>query len=393
MVKKSSVQRFLILILFSFCFISCSKKKTVENFNRTPLNEMIFQLVRHSVSGKCSIKNADILFYPEEMNRFLLRKCFTKEGIRLRIENDFPDYAGVIEVSGLYFSELDSGSWVEDAVLLAEEERIADEINELDNMFTTLSFEEENRAEEIEKLLTDVIEEKIYTDKDSRLSLLEYGSEILIPVITDKYKIIIKGDEKEISRYFYDDFYRLVKKELWSIEEDDIELKDSEEYEFSTEERKPASKIVELNDTRERTQYDGKGNLIKSEKYFVYEGKEYLIYVFDCEYDKDNRIVMEEKQESVYDETYSKVLESFNKKYVYVYHDDYEEDIPADFEYYEDDVLKMVNRYSNKNGTYTSQIFFDQILSVQTYYENNKKVKDVYLMNNIVKRVKNYEQK
>lgn len=354
---------------------------------------MIFQLAQYSVSGECSLENAENLFYPEEMNRFILRKGFTSEGIRMKIENDFPDFAGEFELSGLYFPEFDSGYWVEDTVLRAEEERIGEEINELDDMFTALSFEEENRAEEIEKLLTDAIEEKTYTDKYSKLSLLEYGTEILIPVVTDEYKIIIKGDEKEITRYFYDEYYRLVKKELWSISEENIELTDSEEYEFSTEERKPASKIVELNDTRERTQYDGKGNLIKSEKYFVYNDKEYLISVFKCEYDEDNRIIMEEKQESVYDESYSKIIESFNKKYVYIYHDDFEEDIPADFEYYEDKVLKMVNRYSNDNGTYTSQIFFDDNLSVQTYYENNKKVKDVYLMNNVVKRVRNYEQK
>lgn len=384
---------FLTLVFFSLLFTACAKKKSVEEFKLTPLNDFIFDLTRYAVSGECEIDNPENFFLPETLKMVLTSHFFENQTSYIRIEKDFPQYRGLIEASGLYVSANDAGEWVDDSVLQAEEERIALELNDLDNLFSNLSLEEENRSEEIEKLLNDSIEQKIYSNKANGLAMLEYGTEFLIPHESSEYKILIKGDDKEITRYFYDSFYRLVKKELWEYKDGAVVLKDSEEFEFETEERKPSTRVLEENDIRERTQYDGKGNLVKSERYFIKDGKEYLIYRFTCEYDDDNQIKQEEKTDITYDDEYRKVIDSFTKKYIYSYHEDFDEDIPADFEYYEDSVLKMINKYSAEKGTYSSQIFFDQSLSVRTYYVGNKKTKDVYIMDGIIKRVKEYEQK
>ena len=68
------------------------------------------------------------------------------------------------------------------------------------------------------------------------------------------------------------------------------------------------------------------------------------------------------------------------------------EDFPPDFEYFENDVLKMKNKYSSQKGSYTSQIFFEDDFSVKTYYIEEKKVKEIYYSGESVLRVKNYDK-
>ena len=81
---------------------------------------------------------------------------------------------------------------------------------------------------------------------------------------------------------------------------------------------------------------------------------------------------------------------SFAKKYTYSYNGD---EIPPDFLYYENGVLKMQNKYSTTKGTYTSRIYFDDDFSVKTYYENELRVKDTYYSGNKILREKLYEER
>ena len=52
----------------------------------------------------------------------------------------------------------------------------------------------------------------------------------------------------------------------------------------------------------------------------------------------------------------------------------------------------MHNKYSTEKGNFTSRIFFDEGLSVKSYYENNIRVRDVYYRNNSIIREKVYEE-
>ena len=105
-------------------------------------------------------------------------------------------------------------------------------------------------------------------------------------------------------------------------------------------------------------------------------------------YDDDLNIIENESTEYYYIEDFLLLTDSFSKKYVYTKNPD---DIPPDFEYFEDDVLKMKNKYSIEKGNYTSQVFFDDDFNVKTYYENDIKVKEVYSLGENILRVKNYD--
>ena len=106
-------------------------------------------------------------------------------------------------------------------------------------------------------------------------------------------------------------------------------------------------------------------------------------------YDETGFCFTDERIEHVYkDNEFKKPDYSFNKKYVYSFNSD---DIPPDFEYFENGILKMKNKYSVDKGSYTSQVFFDNNFSVKAYYENEVRVRDVYYNGNTALKEKVYE--
>ena len=127
----------------------------------------------------------------------------------------------------------------------------------------------------------------------------------------------------------------------------------------------------------------------KVKVYQIIDKKRNLIQKNDLKYDKDGNIIQNEKTEYFYNQNFSVLTEQFSRKYVYKINED---DFPPDFEYFENDVLKMRNKYSSQKGNYTSQVFFEDDFSVKTYYIEEKKVKEVYYSGESVLRVKNYDK-
>jgi hypothetical protein len=64
--------------------------------------------------------------------------------------------------------------------------------------------------------------------------------------------------------------------------------------------------------------------------------------------------------------------------------------LPADYEYFENDILKIKAVYSETKGNYTQEIFFDN-MSVKSFYEDNLLKKDIYYIDGVEKRVVDYE--
>ena len=52
----------------------------------------------------------------------------------------------------------------------------------------------------------------------------------------------------------------------------------------------------------------------------------------------------------------------------------------------------MHNKYSSEKGSYVSWIYFDDSLSVKTYYEDDVRVMDEYYNNGSLFRTKVYEK-
>ena len=107
----------------------------------------------------------------------------------------------------------------------------------------------------------------------------------------------------------------------------------------------------------------------------------------------DNSFIKEIKIQYTYDEEYKNITDKFTKMTKFSPNGKSADGdvLPSDFEYYEDNVLKMKNKYSKVKGTYVSQVFFDDGYSVKSYFEKEKRIKDVYTINGEIKRVKNYE--
>ena len=62
------------------------------------------------------------------------------------------------------------------------------------------------------------------------------------------------------------------------------------------------------------------------------------------------------------------------------------QEIPPDVKYFENDILKSYERYSAVSGTYTQHYYFDNGISIKTWYVDNKKVREIIYQDDKVMR-------
>ena len=283
----------------------------------------------------------------------------------------------------------DNSEYDED--FFAEEERLGTEV--LDFLENEANFSspiiEETQVESVEKRLLDAY---------NRLKVMEFESEIFIPskgINADSASVLVHYSKKAAVRLFYDDLYRLTKKEYWKMESvESAELSGTEKYSYEGESKKPYEKIIESDNAIFVSKLNENGLVIRTEKYdsagalSTKEGSLSMskgpVQTTVWTYDDKKRITSEAVTEGklvkkqVFD--YSKIKESGENA----------EELPPDYEYYENGVLVTKTEYIKK-GFYSTTIWFDSINSVRTDYENYVKVRDVYYANGVERRVKNYE--
>ena len=286
----------------------------------------------------------------------------------------------------------DNSEYDED--FFAEEERLGTEV--LDFLENEANFSspiiEETQVESVEKRLLDAY---------NRLKVMEFESEIFIPskgINADSASVLVHYSKKAAVRLFYDDLYRLTKKEYWKMESvESAELSGTEKYSYEGESKKPYEKIIESDNAIFVSKLNENGLVIRTEKYASEAGSLNSVYPERVEgkgpiqttvwtYDDKNRITSETVTEG-----------KLVKKQVFAYKnqisdatDESSEELPPDYEYYENGVLVTKTEYLKK-GYYSTSIWFDSTNSVRTDYENYVKVRDVYFTNGVEKRVKNYE--
>ena len=119
-----------------------------------------------------------------------------------------------------------------------------------------------------------------------------------------------------------------------------------------------AEKSITTKDSIENLTYSRAAKILTSEKYAVLEKSNQKLSSRKFSYNKEDQLISDELTEYFYkDKEYQEFDYSFTKKYDYTFN---EGDIPPDFKYYENGVLKMLNKYSVIKGTYVSEIFFDK---------------------------------
>lgn len=327
----------------------------------------------------------------------------------------------------LYNPALDDATWVESVFARIEEERIAEELRVMEESLeeyqiddgselikadeeeeTTMNSESESSEvsemsdetndsqteetlSEIEKFFSEEKEEVTKTGKNDLLSFYEFDNEIFTSQDSEGNHILVHSKKEKVNRFFYDDKYKLIKKEVWNIPSAfKAALEKTETYKYFENSKVVSEKDITGPYTVENVKYNNDGKTLSAEKYAVFEEKEHITEKRLFSYDDDGNLLSDELKEYFYKaDDYKDLDYSFTKKYLYSYND---EGIPPDFKYFENGILKMHNKYSTEKGNFTSRIFFDEGLSVKSYYENYIRVRDVYYRNNSIIREKVYEE-
>ena len=323
------------------------------------------------------------------------------------LENDFDFYSPAC----------DNGEWVEELLARLEEERIADELSSMESSLSEYQNEEMPEAEksgeetessestesteseessepqlsEVEKFFNQEKADTIIHDKNNKLKFYEFENEIFEPQYQNGNLINIHANGNYIDRYFYNDNYQLVKKENWNIPSvQGAKLEKTEKYEYYPDSNVISKKTITTLESQENLTYSETSKILTSEKYAIAEEKNQITSKRKFSYDGEDRLISDSLTEYFYkDKEYKELDYSFTKKYDYAYN---EGEIPPDFKYYENGVLKMLNKYSSEKGKYVSEIFFDKTFSVKTYYENDVRVKDVFYNGGKVTREKLYDK-
>lgn len=410
MKKKICSKILTIFLIFSgiLSFSSCGKKvKPAELEALHQMQDVVFELVCYSLTGRCNLEKPEMYYNPPNITLLANYPVYVNgEWIRA-IEKYYPEKLTVIDCLSFYNPYDEKADWVDDLIIQVEEERIAQEITDMEDELTEGIYEPGEYEQQIEEALSEEKSEKYYVGKDSQLKIMEFDQEIFIPVHNEDSFVLIDATNGDVKRSYFDGEYRLLKKETWKANNaNDAKLMEQEDYEFNEDEFRPCKKTVRSETKVNIYTYNDSGLVLHSENYDIVERtvkkktvkEDVLIAVYDWTYNEDDKVETEICRQNFYDEDYKKIEYTFVKKHIYTYNDfgdevdeDDKDNIPPDFEYYEDDVLKMKNKYSAEMGTYTSQVFFENDYSVKTYYEKYKRVKDVYTVGKKVKRIKEYE--
>ena len=251
------------------------------------------------------------------------------------------------EFEGFYVPDFDDGNWVQQIVNETQEELAAEEIQnllEIQSIIQSPFSVNQNEVEFVEKRLS---------DSNRRLKIMEYGNEIFIPVEKQNSLVFINKSNSYLVRDFYNKDYQLTKKEIWNGEKPgDEKLLFTQEYLYGNN-NKPVFQTTK------------------------YEDKTVEI---TWQYDEKNRITYEK-------ETVIEKDKRTSKAQLYKYNQN--DEIPPDYEYYENDEVQLITKYVTKT-TYSTQIYFEDDFSVKTYYENGNKVREQYIQSGEVVREREY---
>lgn len=376
--KKSCIF-FLIYFSLVIFFSGCSKKNKSDLVNEESLkniHDYVYAYTLSALSSEFDKKYFIPVSLKTELDRYFINANCMKTGMEIL----FPDKIDLTEYSDVYDCHSDNGLWIDEMIVALEEERIGSELLEMEELIKSGAYGSNGE--------NNLIAKEVY-DYDNNLSFMEYDKEILVPQKKNGELVLIHESEGNVVRKHYDDLYRCYCEETWNIDnKGKEELLKTVETKFQGSEYIPLSKQTKDENNKILQKFNDKGLLTSEEKFAIVEDKEYKISDMKIEYVDGDKVSSSIVTEFTYsDNKYSDLLYKFVKKYLYKYNSD---DIPPNFDYYEDDKLKIKKSYESKDS-YSSQIFFEDGYSVTTFYENNKLKKEVFKTKDGEETVKDYE--
>ncbi len=341
---------------------------------------------------------------PSYFENLMFKTSFKNRTVRYLFEEAYPECTGIYDSTGFYSDSLDDGSWVDSMLVSMEEARLGEEVFSfledesnfhppiIEDIEEPVPEEQESEkgaqenSDQKEKPVPEVeTVEKRLLDSYNRLKVMEYGSELFFPMQKEKGDaVLVHYSNKAAVRLFYDELFRLTKKEHWNMDSvQNAKKKLVEKYEYADDSKNPVQKIIESDTAVFVSKLNENGLVIRTEKYEG-ERKGKPVSITTWTYDEKNRITSE---------TVSEKGRVQKQVFLYSKIDKLEENpdnIPPDYEYYENGVLRTKTEYTTK-GTYKTTIVFDSVNTVRAEYENYIKVRDVYYVNGVQKRIKSYE--
>ena len=137
--------------------------------------------------------------------------------------------------------------------------------------------------------------------------------------------------------------YRVIKKEHWSIGKLlDSKISKTELFEYYDDTLVSKSKTEITEAEKKVSVFNKNGFVEKIEEYSIFENQNYLISETNLSYDEKDRINEKTETKYIYDEEY-KMKPTVNTKR-FVYHNKENEELPADYEYFENDILKIISK-------------------------------------------------
>ena len=194
-----------------------------------------------------------------------------------------------------------------------------------------------------------------------------------------------------MTRKIYNDQLQLTKKETWDISKGFSNSKITKLEKFEYENGFTPVKNTIITDTQKTVlTFDEKGFVLNSKtfnKYAVNEKENWLLQnLTDLKYDDKGRIV--EKSGVSYEYTdLGKLNNTSSVKEEFFYKID---DGQPDYNYYENNELKLKTEYSSVDD-WISTMYFEKGFVVETYYKKGKKTMDMIYMNGVLRRKKLYE--
>ncbi|WP_027727774.1 hypothetical protein [Treponema sp. C6A8] len=236
---------------------------------------------------------------------------------------------------------------------------------------------------------------KDFKEKTSLLSFSEFENEVIQPDLVDGSRVMVYSIGNKTSRWFFDDEYRLSKIEHWEIAGfSDSKIVKQEFFKYHGREKRIYNKIIESADKGESFFYLPDNLVEKSEKYKKVNDRPYITEICRYKYDSQKRISeISTRTFSYNSEEDTKRRGVFVKTYKYKYNplNADGEEIPPDVSYYENDVLKSVEKYSQVLGSFTQQYFFNGGISVKTWFVDYNRVKEVIYQEDRVLRVHKFD--
>lgn len=382
--KKSFFFSFVLVLGFSSCYL----KKTEEKKKERTMSSYLYDLALKEYLNKKSAKETESqnLVLKNVENQLFTYTIQNGKNLFV-IETLYQNCKGQIDCKNFYMG-VDNADYVESVVLQSEEsENDLDSLeNNGENPLENEEFFDSQKSKNIEETLENSkLIEKLYIDRLNKLKILEFEKELFIP--NDDF--VIEKNEKSVSKSYYDDLYRVIIKEHWSIGKLlDSKIIKTELFEYYDDTLVSKSKTEITEAEKKVSVFNKNGFVEKIEEYSIFENQNYLISETNLSYDEKDRINEKKETKITYDEEYKKKLSENAKKFVY--HNKENEELPADYEYFENDILKIKAVYSETKGNYTQEIFFDN-MSVKSFYEDNLLKKDIYYIDGVEKRVVDYE--